>query len=73
MPTDSNDSPKSIAEAIASFGRMLTVNDLAPLLTQSPKTLYKRAKAGSMPATRIGGAIRFDPYLTAEWLRKRTA
>src|SRR5512135_2835219 len=49
-----------------------TVDDLALLLEMSPKTLYKMAKSGNIPAIRIGGMIRFDPALTAEWLRART-
>jgi Helix-turn-helix domain len=65
--------PLPIADVIESFGRMLTVEDLAPLLNSSPKTLYKRAKAGTMPVTRIGGSITFDPVLTAKWLRDQTA
>ena len=73
MSTGSTGSPKSIADIIESFRRMLTVEDLVPLLTVSPKTLYKRVKGGTMPATLIGGAIRLDPYLTAQWLREQTA
>lgn len=45
-----SDTPKSIAGTIASFRRLLTVDELAPLLSLSPKTLYKRVEAGTMPA-----------------------
>lgn len=68
-----DNAPRSIAETIEQFGRMLTIEDLALLLALSPKTLYARSKRGSIPVTRIGSSIRFDPYLTAEWVRERTA
>ena len=49
-----------------------TVEDLADLLNVSPKTLYKMANSGRIPVIRIGGMLRFDPVLTANWLRART-
>lgn len=49
-----------------------TAEDLALLLELSPKTLYKMAKSERIPAIRIDGMIRFDPSLTAEWLRAKT-
>jgi hypothetical protein len=49
-----------------------TAENLALLLEMSPKTLYKMAKSERIPAVRIDGMIRFDPALTAEWLRART-
>lgn len=61
-----------LASRIASRKSAWTVDDLALLLEMSPKTLYKMAKSGNIPAIRIGGMIRFDPVLTAEWLRART-
>lgn len=65
--------PRSIADIIENFGRMMTVKELAALLTESPKTLYARVKRGGQPAVLIGGAVKFDPYLTAEWLRAQSA
>jgi hypothetical protein len=44
---------------------------LAQLLECSEKHIYALAKSGRMPHLRIDGMIRFDPYITAEWLRKR--
>ena len=74
MPTnDDTQTPLSIADTIARFRRRLIVEELAPMLSLSPKTLYKRAKAGTMLARLLGGAIRFDPYLTAKWLKDQTA
>jgi hypothetical protein len=65
--------PRSIADTIELFGRMLTVKELASLLGESPKTLYARVRRGGQPAVLIGGAVKFDPYVTAEWLRSQAA
>jgi excisionase family DNA binding protein len=61
-----------LASRIESRKSAWTAEDVALLLEMSPKTLYKMAKSGNIPAIRIGGMIRFDPVLTAEWLRART-
>jgi excisionase family DNA binding protein len=45
--------------------------ELAPLLSCTSGYLTKRAKAGKMPSYRIGGMVRFDPAITAAWLRAR--
>ncbi len=67
-----NKEPPLIADVIASCGRMLTLDELAELLTISPKTLYARVRSGSIPVTRIGASIRFDPLVASEWLRRQT-
>ena len=49
-----------------------TAETLAEILEIRPKTLYKMAKTGRIPVIRIDAMIRFDPLLTAQWLRERT-
>jgi excisionase family DNA binding protein len=49
-----------------------TAEELAELLALSRKHIYKLAKKGRMPSLRIGGAIRFDPQATANWLEGKT-
>lgn len=61
-----------LAGRIAARKSAWTVEDLALLLEMSPKTLYKMVESENIPAIRIKGMIRFDPVLTAEWLRART-
>lgn len=73
LTCSSSAAPRSIADTIESFGRMLTAEDLSELLACSPKTIYSRAKASTMPVTRFGGSIRFDPIATAAWLRSQAA
>jgi hypothetical protein len=61
-----------LASRIGARRTAWTAEDLAFLLEMSPKTLYKMAKSERIPAIRIDGMIRFDPALTAAWLRART-
>lgn len=61
----------SIIEKIETKENALTVEELATIVSQSPKTLYKAVKTGRLPAYRIGGSIRLDPHDVAEWLRDR--
>ena len=63
----------SIIERLKAMSRMITVDELAQMLAVSPKTLYSKAKAGTIPVTRLAGALRFDPALIADWLQDRTA
>jgi hypothetical protein len=48
----------------------LTAQERAVLLSSTASNMLKRAKAGKIPLYRIGGSVKFDPVLTATWLRK---
>ena len=63
----------TIADRIEKLDHMLTAEELGGYTGQSRKTIYAKAKAGSIPVTRMDGAIRFDPALIAEYLRENTA
>lgn len=62
----------TIAEHIEQIDRLLTPTELGKLLSLSRKTLFAKAKAGTIPVAQLGGSIRFDPALIAEYLRDRT-
>jgi excisionase family DNA binding protein len=66
------DQKLDLASRIEAKASAWTVEDLADLLELSPKTLYKMANSGRISVIRIGGMLRFDPVLTANWLRART-
>jgi hypothetical protein len=68
------DTPKSIADRIEAMDHALKVQELASLLSWSPTLLYNRARCGRMgrAVIRIGGTVRFDPALTAQWLRSQS-
>lgn len=48
---------------------VMTVSEVAEYLRVNPQTVYRKAKAGELPAVRIGRAIRFRRSELEEWLR----
>jgi excisionase family DNA binding protein len=61
----------SIAERIRSFGRALSVAELARLLNVTTITIHRWVKAGRVPHFRIGRTIRFCPATISRWLQER--
>lgn len=51
----------------------LKVSELAHLLSISTKQIYALVEKCAIPSYRIAGSIRFDPILTAQWLRSQVA
>jgi excisionase family DNA binding protein len=51
----------------------LTVGEVAKVLSVSERQIYKLAALEEIPSFRVGGAIRFDPFAIAQWLRRATA
>jgi len=68
--SNSSTEPLSLADRIERFGRALTANELAEMLTVSKITIFKQAKAGRIPSFRVGSCVRFDPHSVARWLRR---
>lgn len=53
---------------------LLTVKDLAVLLSTSSSGVYSRVARGQIPgALRIGRSLRFDPRVIAQWLSANKA
>lgn len=48
-----------------------SIEELAEVLTVSPKTLYKQAKRGSLPSFRIGACVRLYGKGLADHLRNK--
>jgi excisionase family DNA binding protein len=69
--TKLNISQSSTAMTIEQSEAMLTPARLATLLAVSPKSVYAWVKAGTIPACLFGSSIRFDPAITADWVRNR--
>lgn|SRR5262249_32156544 len=60
-------------EPVKSAAPYLTPEQVAELLAVSPKTVYRWAATdASMPATRVGKAVRFRADLLDRWLAART-
>ncbi len=49
----------------------LTLDELAVYLKRGRSTLYKMAREGEIPSTKIGREWRFDKDEIDEWIRKR--
>ena len=61
----------SVKEKIASFGRPLTVPELAEALGMKADTIYRHAKKGTIPNFRLGMSVRFEPRALCEWFDKQ--
>ena len=48
---------------------VMTVSEVAEYLRVNPQTVYRKAKAGELPAVRIGRAIRFRKAELEEWMK----
>jgi len=48
---------------------VMTVEDLAAYLQVSPKSVYKLATAGDLPAARVAGQWRFFKPVIDRWLK----
>lgn len=48
---------------------VMTVSEVAEYLRVNPQTVYRKAKAGKLPAVRIGRAIRFRKAELDEWMK----
>ncbi|GAB4422150.1 MAG: hypothetical protein OHK0032_17710 [Thermodesulfovibrionales bacterium] len=49
--------------------RLLTVKDLANLLSVKPKTLYQWAELGQIPCIKLNGTLRFDFNDIVDWIK----
>jgi len=73
-PQKNPDVPRSLADRIEAMDHALKVRELAVILSWSPTLVYNRARTGRMgrAVIRVGGTVRFDPALTAQWLRSQS-
>jgi excisionase family DNA binding protein len=62
----------SLASYIAKMRKALTVQQVAELLSMSPRTVQQWAKVGRLPAIRHGSLTRFDPIQLAHWVRENS-
>ena len=60
-----------LASRIEQTPHALKVQHLRDLLELGKTTMYDMVTADDIPYYRIRGSIRFDPALTANWLRKK--
>jgi excisionase family DNA binding protein len=46
------------------------VAEVAEMLAVSERQVYQMAQDGQIPSFKLGGSVRFDPHLLANWLRR---
>ena len=49
----------------------LKARDLAQLFGVTQQHIYKLAAKGGIPSFRVGAAVRFDPSVVADWLKRK--
>jgi excisionase family DNA binding protein len=69
--SNSQSQSTSIEGRIRSFGRALSVAELADILNVAPLTLLRWVKAKRVPFFRLGRTIRFCPATISRWLQAR--
>jgi excisionase family DNA binding protein len=60
-----------LVEKLEARSSALRARDLAELLGVTQQHIYKLAAQGAIPSFRVGTAVRFDPAIVAEWLRRK--
>lgn len=64
--------PMTLIESLEHRTSVLRAREVAALFQVTRQHIYKMAAKGTIPSFRVAGAIRFDPQVLAEWLRRRT-
>jgi len=59
------------AKVYSSLEKLLTVKELAYYLRVKPITIYRKAKAGEIPAVKIGKGWRFSSADIESWLKEK--
>jgi excisionase family DNA binding protein len=60
-----------VIEALEGREEAMKARELAKLLGVTRQHVYKMAAEGLIPSFRVRSAVRFDPLLVAEWLRRK--
>jgi len=70
MKNEQHDEGRSTAEPLGGgrLGEFMTVEDVADMLRINKSTVYRMAKAGRIPATRVGRQWRFRLSALEEFL-----
>lgn len=48
---------------------VMTVGEMSRYLKLNPQTVYRKARAGEIPAVKLGGTLRFVREVVDDWLR----
>ncbi len=70
--TGGGDGPVTVADLVAARSSLWSAPELAEILSVSAQFLYDLVKRDRIPSITLGASIRFDPKITADWLRERS-
>lgn len=71
-PRTSSELPNSdLVKRLEASKSALKARDLAELFGVTQQHIYKLAAKGVIPSFRVGAAVRFDPSVVADWLKKK--
>ena len=80
MSTENNKTGRNTPESAAATDLVrrlqerstaLKARDLAQLFGVTQQHIYKLAAKGVIPSFRVGAAVRFDPSVVADWLKRK--
>jgi excisionase family DNA binding protein len=63
----------TIHDILTQRKRAMTADEVAELLNVHAKTVYRAARAGTLPSFHVFSCRRFDPKAVAQWLQERSA
>lgn len=69
MDTETSTSRFESMDHAKAYARLLTVEEVAPMLKMSSQALYEAVRRGFVPTVRIGRRIRFDFDVLETWLK----
>jgi excisionase family DNA binding protein len=61
-----------VLDDIAQRKTALTIEEVADILQTTKRQVKRMIADGELPSIRVGNAVRFDPEVFSEWLRKTT-
>jgi len=63
--------PFNVVSHLESAGRLLSVDEVAEILSLSKYTIYRMAQKRQIPSLMLGGTRKFDPSTLIAWLAKK--
>jgi excisionase family DNA binding protein len=63
---------ETLVERLEARSDLMSVNELAEIIGSHAQTIYKWTRQHKLPYVRVGGRLKFDPIVTAGWLRARS-
>ena len=64
----SGEQPKSFSPAAPAYPEIMTIKQAAEYLQLHKQVVYRHVRKGTIPASRIGGTIRFKKSVIDAWL-----